>query len=138
MLLPVSAVTQLADWGGLDALMSMVGCDFSPDQSMLVTGTAVKKGQGTAQLQFFSTRTFEKIGHVDVDGASVVPVLWHPKLNQILMGNADGNAYVLYDPDMSEKGVMYCSTKQAPAAHTGAHPTRHLPPAARLTPLGTR
>jgi len=106
--------TPLASWGGLDALASMVGCDFSPDHSMLVTGTAVKKGQGTAQLHFFSTRTFEKVGHVDVDGASVVPVLWHPRLNQIIAGNADGNAYVLYDPEMSERGIMYCLAKAAP------------------------
>jgi len=104
----------LADWGGLEALMPMVGCDFSPDQSMLVTGSAVRKGAGTAKLHFFSTRSLEKVGHVDVDGASVVPVIWHPRLNQIILGNADGNTYVLYDPDMSEKGVMYCSTKQAP------------------------
>ena len=54
---------------------------------MVVTGTAVKKGHGTPQLHVFSTRTYEPLARVDVDGASVVPILWHPKLNQILLGN---------------------------------------------------
>ena len=68
----------------------MTGCDFSPDGSLLVTGTSVKKGQGTPQLVFVSTQTLEVVASVDVDGASVVPLLWHPKLNQIVAGNADG------------------------------------------------
>ena len=92
----------------------MTGCDFSPDGSLLVTGTSVKKGQGTPQLVFVSTQTLEVVASVDVDGASVVPLLWHPKLNQIVAGNADGAAYVMYDPSMSEKGVMLCTAKRAP------------------------
>ena len=51
---------------------------------------------------------------MDVDGASVVPLLWHPKLNQIVAGNADGASYVMYDPSMSEKGAMTCTAKRAP------------------------
>jgi hypothetical protein len=104
----------LATWTDLPALLSMTGCDFSPDGSLLVTGTSVKKGQGTPQLVFVSTQTLEVVASVDVDGASVVPLLWHPKLNQIVAGNADGAAYVMYDPSMSEKGVMLCTAKRAP------------------------
>jgi len=31
-----------------------------------------------------------------------------------VLGNADGGAYVLYDPDASEKGALLCATKAAP------------------------
>ena len=69
---------------------------------------------GTPQLVFVSTDTLERVASVDVDGASVVPLLWHPKLNQIIAGNADGASYVMYDPTMSEKGAMICTAKRAP------------------------
>ena len=104
----------LAQWDNLPALSSCVGCDFSPDGALLVTGTSVKRGAGTPQLVFFSTDTLERVASVDVDGASVVPLLWHPKLNQIVAGNADGASYVMYDPSMSEKGAMTCTAKRAP------------------------
>jgi len=104
----------LAQWDDLPALSSMTGCDFSPDGALLVTGTSVKRGAGTPQLVFFSTDTLERVASVDVDGASVVPLLWHPKLNQIVAGNADGASYVMYDPSMSEKGAMTCTAKRAP------------------------
>ena len=106
----------LATWGELPALLSMTGCDFSPDGSLLVTGTSVRKGSGEKpQLVFCSTSgAHEVAASVDVDGASVVPLLWHPRLNQIVAGNADGGAYVLYDPSMSEKGVLLCTAKRAP------------------------
>ena len=39
----------LAQWDELPALSPMTGCDFSPDGSLLVTGTSVKRGAGTPQ-----------------------------------------------------------------------------------------
>ena len=92
----------------------MTGCDFSPDGSVVVTGTSVKRGSGAKPtLAFFSTRTLSRIATLEVDGASVVPLLWHPRLNQIVIGNADGKAYTLYDPTVSEKGALFCSVKAA-------------------------
>ena len=61
-----------------------------------------------------STSTLEKVGEVPVDGASVVGLLWHPRLNQIVLGNADGGAYVLYDPEHSHKGALLCADKAPP------------------------
>mmetsp|Transcript_12003 Transcript_12003/g.38272 ORF Transcript_12003/g.38272 Transcript_12003/m.38272 type:complete len:493 (-) Transcript_12003:255-1733(-) len=105
----------LAAWGDLPALLPMTGCDFSPDGSVVVTGTSVKRGSGAKPtLAFFSTRTLSRIATLEVDGASVVPLLWHPRLNQIVIGNADGKAYTLYDPTVSEKGALFCSVKAAP------------------------
>ncbi len=114
----------LAEWAELPCNFAMAGCDFSPDGSLLVTGTSVKKGQGSACLAFVSTHTHERVASVEVDGASVVPLLWHRRINQIISGNADGAAYVMYDPEVSEGGALHCATK-APAkrgaiAYTGA------------------
>lgn len=104
----------LAEWGSLPSIFAMAQCDFSPGGDLLVTGTSVKKGEGGASLTFVSTRTLEKVAEVPVDGASIVALRWHPQLNQLILGNADGGAYVLYDPDVSEKGALLCATKAAP------------------------
>ena len=104
----------LAEWGGLPSIFPMTCCDFSPDGSLLVTGTSVKKGDGQSVLTFVSTQTLEKVGEVPVDGASVVGLLWHPRLNQLVLGNADGGTYVLYDPEHSQKGALLCADKAPP------------------------
>jgi hypothetical protein len=123
----------LAAWGGLDCNFAMAGCDFSPDGSMLCCGTSVKKGQGTSSLAFVSTLNHEKVADVPMDGASVVPLLWHNRLNQIVLGSADGSAYVLYDPDVSEKGALYCATKAPPRRGAIAY-TGHLANGIIMTP----
>jgi hypothetical protein len=61
----------------------MTGADFSPDESLLVTGTSVQKGTGKPTLDFFSTRTMSRVAKLEVDGAAVVPLLWHPRINQV-------------------------------------------------------
>jgi len=104
----------LAEWGGLENISPMAGCDFSPDQSLLAAGTSVRKGSGTPELAFFSLRSLQRVAQLQLDGSAVVPLIWHPRLNQILLGNSDGKAYALYDPTMSEKGVMFCNVKAAP------------------------
>eukprot|EP00967_Tisochrysis_lutea_P049162 scaffold60180_cov30-Tisochrysis_lutea.AAC.4 len=95
----------------------MTGCDFSPDGTLLSTGTSVKKGLGQPTLDFFSLRTNSKVASLPLDGTGVVPIVWHPRINQvwqILYGNSDSKVYTLYDPSISEKGAMLCSVKAAP------------------------
>ena len=104
----------LAEWAALPNIYPMSGLAFSPDGKMICTGTSVRKADGGATLSFVSTDSFETIATIPVDGASVVGLHWHPRLNQIIVGNADGGAYVLYDPDVSEKGALFCATKAPP------------------------
>jgi len=104
----------IAVWGELPALHPMTGCDFSPDGTLLSTGTSVKKGLGQPTLDFFSLRTNSKVASLPLDGTGVVPIVWHPRINQILYGNSDSKVYTLYDPSISEKGAMLCSVKAAP------------------------
>jgi len=42
---------------------------------------------------------------VGVTQASVVRVLWHPRINQIITGSADGNIGVYYSPTASARGA---------------------------------
>lgn len=41
----------------------------------------------------------------------MVPLKWHPKLNQVAVGAGGrefGTCHVFYDPAMSEKGALLC------------------------------
>ncbi|XP_030783303.1 WD repeat-containing protein 70 isoform X3 [Rhinopithecus roxellana] len=42
---------------------------------------------------------------------SVVRCLWHPKLNQIMVGTGNGLAKVYYDPNKSQRGAKLCVVK---------------------------
>uniref|UniRef100_A0A6I8P4D3 WD repeat-containing protein 70 n=1 Tax=Ornithorhynchus anatinus TaxID=9258 RepID=A0A6I8P4D3_ORNAN len=95
----------------LPTFFSMTDCCFSPDDKLLVTGTSVKKGGGNGKLVFFERQTFQKVYEIDVTNASVVRCLWHPKLNQIMVGTGNGLAKVYYDPIRSQRGAKLCVVK---------------------------
>ncbi|XP_027719364.1 WD repeat-containing protein 70 [Vombatus ursinus] len=95
----------------LPTFFSMTDCCFSPDDKLLVTGTSVKKGGGNGRLVFFERQTFHKVYEIDVTNASVVRCLWHPKLNQIMVGTGNGLAKVYYDPTKSQRGAKLCVVK---------------------------
>ena len=68
---------------GLDSLFPQTDCLFSPNDKMIVTGTAVKKGEGKSKLVMYDRATFQLVKEVPVADSSVIRVAWHPKLNQI-------------------------------------------------------
>uniref|UniRef100_A0A7N6BGW7 WD repeat-containing protein 70 n=1 Tax=Anabas testudineus TaxID=64144 RepID=A0A7N6BGW7_ANATE len=96
---------------GLTNYFSMTDCCFSPDDKLLVTGTSVKKDEGNGKLVFFDRASFERVYEIEVSSASVVRCLWHPKLNQIMVGTGNGLAKVYYDPVKSHRGAMLCVVK---------------------------
>uniref|UniRef100_A0A493T4R8 WD repeat-containing protein 70 n=1 Tax=Anas platyrhynchos platyrhynchos TaxID=8840 RepID=A0A493T4R8_ANAPP len=95
----------------LSSFFPMTDCCFSPDDKILVTGTSVKKGGGSGKLFFFDRETFQKLYEIEVTDASVVRCLWHPKLNQIMVGTGNGLAKVYYDPVKSQRGAKLCVVK---------------------------
>ncbi|XP_029371364.1 WD repeat-containing protein 70 isoform X2 [Echeneis naucrates] len=105
---PVNAAT------GLTNYFSMTDCCFSPDDKLLVTGTSVKRDEGSGKLVFFDRATFQRVYEIDVTDASVVRCLWHPKLNQIMVGTGNGLAKVYYDPVKSHRGAKLCVVKSKP------------------------
>ncbi|MBN3318181.1 WDR70 protein, partial [Atractosteus spatula] len=96
---------------GLSTFFPMTDCCFSPDDKLLMTGTSVKKGEGNGKLVFFDRYTFQKSYEIEVASSSVVRCLWHPKLNQIMVGTGNGLAKVYYDPVKSQRGAKLCVVK---------------------------
>ncbi|CAL8321796.1 unnamed protein product [Lota lota] len=102
---PLNVATELTTY------FTMTDCCFSPDDKLVVTGTSVKKNEGNGKLVFFDRASFQKVYEVEVTNASVVRCLWHPKLNQIMVGTANGLAKVYYDPLKSHRGAKLCVVK---------------------------
>ncbi|KAF9951406.1 hypothetical protein BGZ72_007090 [Mortierella alpina] len=84
---------------------------FSPDERLILTGTGVKKNEGYGKIVMMNSENLDVVRTVSVSQSSVVRVLWHDKLNQIIAGSADGTARVFYDPEVSHKGAKLCATK---------------------------
>jgi WD repeat-containing protein 70 len=61
---------------------------LSPDEKFIVTGTSVGKSpdERVGYLQFFDSVSLEKKAHICIGEEGVTDVLWHPTLNQILLG----------------------------------------------------
>ncbi|CAB5396110.1 unnamed protein product [Rhizophagus irregularis] len=85
---PVLQANQLATYNAETNVI------FSPDERMIITGTAILRTTNITQ-------------------SSVVRVLWHSRINQIITGNADGSAHVFYDPNISVRGAKLCVVKES-------------------------
>eukprot|EP01126_Amoeba_proteus_P028095 TRINITY_DN2776_c0_g1_i3.p1 TRINITY_DN2776_c0_g1~~TRINITY_DN2776_c0_g1_i3.p1 ORF type:complete len:378 (+),score=81.75 TRINITY_DN2776_c0_g1_i3:34-1134(+) len=87
-------------------------CVESPDGDVFVTGTSVKGSErDLGKLIFYTKSRLEMVKSIDVTSESVISILWHEKLNQIMCGCSDKSVHVLYNPSISTNGVMYCVTK---------------------------
>eukprot|EP01134_Creolimax_fragrantissima_P005456 CFRG5456T1 len=97
---------------GLMNAMQGTNCEFSPDDTVIVTGTSVRPGTGEwSQLLFIDRKSFHMIKRVDVTQASAICVLWHPRLNQIFVGCADGKVKIFFSEKGSEKGAKLCAAR---------------------------
>ncbi|GAA5985995.1 hypothetical protein JCM10908_006364 [Rhodotorula pacifica] len=119
----------------LPSLNQETNVTFSPGGEYVLTGTAGMRagvlsgggeeerakelahagGLGAGRLAILSSRDLQVIKLIAISPFSVVRVLWHPKINQILTGSADGSIHVLYSPDTAIKGVML-AVMRAPKA----------------------
>ena len=104
--------TAVYTWPDLINLSAKTGITLSPDEKTLLTGTSVRSGVAHAFITGFSTVDGSKICETAVGRTSVIALEWHHTLNQIFVGSADANITVLYDPDMSQAGIMRCITRQ--------------------------
>jgi len=88
---------------------------------MIATGTSVRKGHGSSgTLAIFSAANLDPVQSVPVTESSVVAVAWHPVLNQIVCGNGDGSATILYSPELSKKGALLPIQKTPASSSTEA------------------
>lgn len=86
-------------------------CNFSPDNSLIMTGTSLQKGEVYGKLIFLEKSTLKISYEIDVTNASVIRSIWHPKLNQIMLGCSNGLVKIYYSPDYSERGAKLCVMK---------------------------
>ncbi|XP_063227176.1 gastrulation defective protein 1 homolog [Bacillus rossius redtenbacheri] len=86
-------------------------CMFSPDDSMVLTGVSVKKGETDGRIIFYDTKTFDVVDEFTVCDSHVIKTQWHPKLNQIFVGCGNGMVKVYYDNARSLRGAKLCVVK---------------------------
>lgn len=131
----------LAVFGDLPSNNSNTQCCFSPKDDLILTCTSStrnnnsnrsskKKGEEegkrqqqeeTGCLVFIDKKELKLIQKLAITGSgsgingAAVAVQWHPKINQILVGAGDrksGAVHVLYDSELSEKGVMMAAGRR--------------------------
>lgn len=87
-------------------------CFLGDGAKYFLTGTSANRKGGTSRgsLRMFHAETLCEVWKscTDVDVGSVVCTAWHPVLNQIIYGSADGKIRVLYHPAESHRGVLNC------------------------------
>ncbi|CAK9802494.1 Gastrulation defective protein 1 homolog [Anthophora quadrimaculata] len=86
-------------------------CMFNPDDSIVITGESLSKGQNTGRILFYDTKTFDVVNQISVTNSHVIKALWHPKLNQIFVGCGNGIVKVYYDSKKSLRGAKLCVVK---------------------------
>lgn len=116
---------------GLPSFFDGSDCAFSPDGKILLAGTSVepprKKGSGSGAeargtIRFYripaegsslSGEAQDALLELDAaaQGASIVKVTWHHKLNQIFVAASDGSCRVFYDEKLSKKGALLSTAK---------------------------
>ncbi|BGP57026.1 hypothetical protein JCM8202v2_004664 [Rhodotorula sphaerocarpa] len=119
----------------LPSLNSETNVTFSPDGQYILTGTAGMKagvlaggseeeratelaqtgGLGKGSVVLLSSQDLHVVRKIPISPFSVVRVIWHPRINQILTGSADGSIHVLYSPETAIKGVTLAITKTSKA-----------------------
>lgn len=86
-------------------------CMFSPDDSLVITGESLRKGQTSGRVLFYDTTHFNLVHEIKAADSHIIKTLWHPKLNQIFVGCGDGTVKCLYDPKNSSRGAKLCVIK---------------------------
>jgi WD40 repeat protein len=101
---------------GIETSYEFANLCFSPDSSMLLAGTCVNPKKSEASfLHFYPTskETTEPIASIaSLPSISTPVVEWAPKINQIITGSSDGKVRVLYDPTLSNKGVLLSASRK--------------------------
>lgn len=103
--------TPISEAKGLFSRYDTTDCMFSPDDSMIVTGESLNKGETIGRVLFFDSKTFDLVREIPVTNSHVIKTLWHPKLNQVFVGCGNGIVKVYYDSKKSMRGAKLCVVK---------------------------
>ena len=100
-------------WENIPCFSTKTGITLSPDESMIITGTCVKKGHENSSICFYSTYNYEKIKELKVCQTSITSLTWNSKLNQIAVGSNDGKCRMYFNPELSQRGIVNTIFKKA-------------------------
>lgn len=103
----------LATVADLETGFGNTQCCFSPDEQLVLTGVAATQN-ADGYVAIFDSTNLSPVKRLGAPG-SVVPILWHHKLNQIIFGCGDrkqGDARILYDVNLSTRGALLAIGKK--------------------------
>jgi WD40 repeat protein len=90
---------------------------FSPNSASIITGS------DTGHLHILNPATLrpELVTPV-TPGSALITALWHPKINQIVTGSANGETHVLYNPNTSTSGASLVMSRAPKRRHIDDDP----------------
>ncbi|KAH8120239.1 hypothetical protein DFH11DRAFT_1500401, partial [Phellopilus nigrolimitatus] len=100
----------LATRSNIPTLYPTTNAVFSPDEKHIITGSGSTTKGGKGKLLFLRKGDLEPVRELEMD-STPVKVLWHPKINQILVGQANGQVSCLYSPEHSLNGAKLLANK---------------------------
>ena len=87
---------------------------LSPDEKYILTGTSyIRETESPGLLKIYDTVSFEEKVSLSIGDVGVTDIKWQKNINQIFLGLDNGSALALFDPSLSQKGVVQCVTKRA-------------------------
>jgi hypothetical protein len=90
---------------------------FSPSSANLIMGSE------TGHLHILNPATLRpELSTPITPGSPLITVQWHPKLNQIITGSANGEIHVLYSPNISTNGAKMVMLKTPKRRHVDDDP----------------
>ncbi|RKP06240.1 WD40-repeat-containing domain protein [Thamnocephalis sphaerospora] len=101
----------LAEASGLQSTGPESNVCFSPDEQLILTGKSMD-GKQKGRVAVLDRRTLKTVHELAVSDAGVTKVLWHKRINQIIVGCSNGQVPVLYDPELSVKGAILCAGRE--------------------------
>ena len=111
---PVNTVSHAST----SAQYSSTSIHFSPNSSSIITGSE------TGHLHILNPGTLKpELVTPVTPGSAVITALWHPKLNQIVTGSANGETHVLYNPNTSNNGAKTVMSRAPKRRHIDDDPT---------------
>jgi WD40 repeat protein len=84
-------------------------CLFSPDDNLILTGISGEREAPDGRLVAFDTKTLtdSPVETLTLTGSSPVRLIWHARINQLLLGTSDGKVRVYYDSRQSSAGALF-------------------------------
>ncbi|VDK51389.1 unnamed protein product [Anisakis simplex] len=84
-------------------------CGFSPHGEVVYTCTSTNPEEKIdGSVMFFDASNFELVYRIKFPKISCIRMVWHAKINQMLVALSDGTVRLYYDPANSVRGALEC------------------------------